>query len=81
MSSIIGNTDRDVIYKNFFVKPAIFLYINHAQIGFLNQPVLSNEGKASCYKKQWEPMVGFELTTDRLQIRHATHCTAPPLKL
>ena len=31
----------------------------------LNQPVLSNKGKVSCSKKQREPLVGFDLTTDR----------------
>jgi len=30
-----------------------------------NQSVLSNEGKNSCSRKQWEPLMGLELTTDR----------------
>ena len=42
-----------------------------------NQPVLSNEGKVSCTKKQPEPLIGLELTPDRHQpitshMRYAT---------
>jgi len=36
-------------------------YVNHARIRSWNQPVLSNEGKVSCSRKQR----GLELTTDR----------------
>ena len=38
---------------------------SHAGICSWNQPVLSNEG---CF------LFKFELTTDSLQIRRATHC-------
>jgi len=31
----------------------------------VNQPILSNEGKVSCSKKQREPLMVLELTTDR----------------
>ena len=52
-----------------------FVYVNRARIRFRNQPVLSNEGKVSCSRKQWwEPLVMFKLTTDRLRVRHSTHC-------
>jgi len=36
--------------------------------------VLSNEEKVSCPRKQQEPLIGFELTTNQLQVRHVTHC-------
>ena len=49
----------------------------------LNQPVLSNEGKVSCSRKQWEPLMGLELTSltgiHLLQVIGATHCAMPPL--
>ena len=32
---------------------------NHAQIHSCNQPVLSNEGKVSCPRKQWDPLMGL----------------------
>jgi len=31
----------------------------------MNQPVLSNEGKVSCWRKQLGLLMGLELTTDR----------------
>ena len=43
------------------LKQAHFAYVNHAW----NQPVQSNEGKVSCSRKQWEPLMGLELTPDR----------------
>ena len=42
-----------------------------------NQPVLSNEGKLSCSRKQQEPLTGLELTTDKLQVRRSALPTAP----
>jgi len=47
------------------VKQAMFAYVNHARIRSWNQPVLSNEGKVSCSRKQRGPLLGLELTTDR----------------
>ena len=46
-------------------KPAVLAYVNHARIRSWNQPVLSNESKVSCSRKQREPLMGFELTTDK----------------
>ena len=40
-------------------------YVNHARIRSLNQLVLSNQGKVSCSRNQWEPLIGLELMTDR----------------
>ena len=40
-------------------------YVKHPWIHSWNQPVLSNEGKVSCSRKQWEPLIGLELMTDR----------------
>ena len=40
-------------------------YVNHARIRSWNEPVLSNEGKVSCSRKQQKPLMGLELTTDR----------------
>ena len=45
----------------------MFAYINHARICSGNHPVLSDEHKVFCSKKQWKPLVGLELTTDRYQ--------------
>ena len=39
--------------------------VNHARIRSWNQPVLSNESKVSCSRKQREPLMGLKLTTDR----------------
>jgi len=39
------------------VKCAIFPNVNHTQICSCNQPVLSHDGKDSCPKKQWEPLM------------------------
>ena len=43
----------------------MFAYVNHARMRSWNQPVLSNDGKASCSRKQRGPLLGLELTTDR----------------
>mgnify|MGYP000488247438 CR=1 FL=1 len=40
-------------------------YVNQARIRSWNEPVLSNEGKVSCSRKQRGPLLGLELTTDR----------------
>ena len=53
------------------MKQAIFTYVNHAFIPSWNQPVLSNEGKVSCSRKQRE---SGALST-------ATRCPALYLKL
>ena len=59
----------------------MFAYVNHARIRSWNQPVLSNEGKVSCSRKQRGPSLGLKLTTDRYPpttsqtrypLRHAT---------
>ena len=46
------------------VKPGFFACENHAPIHSWNQPVLSNEDRVSCFRKQWEHLMGLELTTD-----------------
>ena len=46
-----------------------------------NQSVLTNKGTVSSPRKQREPLMAFELTTDRLLIRHATNCATPPLNV
>ena len=59
---------HNIVYTNQFssiVKQAMFAYGNHAQIRSWNQPLLSNEGKVSCSRKQPEPLMGLKLTTDR----------------
>ena len=43
----------------------MFAYVDHARISSWNQPVLSNEGKVSCSRKQQGPLLGLELTTDK----------------
>jgi len=45
------------------------------------QPVFSNECKVSGSRKQRKPITGLELTPDRLQVRHTTHCAKKPLYL
>jgi len=47
------------------VKQAMFAYVNHARIHSWNQPILSNEDNISCSRKQQQPLIGLELTTDR----------------
>ena len=53
---------------------------NHARIRSWNQPVLSNNGKVSCSRKQRGPLMGFEPMTSTLRVRHVTYCIAPSLK-
>ena len=53
-----------LIYFSLIVKQAIYL-LNHARIRSWKQPVLSNESKVSCSRKQWRPLMGLEFTTDR----------------
>jgi len=62
------------------VKQAIFAYVNHARIRSWNQPVLSNEGKVSCSRKQREPLIWLSRLTgiNRLRVRRTTHCATPP---
>ena len=70
------------VYTNYYssiLKQAIFAYVNHARNSSWNQPVLSNEGRVSCLRKQQEPLVGLKLTTDQLRATRATHCPTPPL--
>ena len=40
-------------------------FVNHTPIHSWNQLVFSNERKVSCSRKQREPLMGLELTTDR----------------
>jgi len=47
----------------------------------MNQPELCNEGKVSCYKKQQEPSIWLELTTDRLGGRRTYHCDIQRFRL
>jgi len=54
------------------VKPANFAYINHDRNRSWNQQVVNNEGKVSCSRKTREPLIGLELTTNRLRGRRAT---------
>ena len=54
-----------LIHFSSIVKPAMFAYVNQTRISSWNQPVLSNEGKVSFTKKQWDLLLGLELTTDR----------------
>ena len=42
---------------------------NHAPIGSWNQPILSNERKLSCSRKQRGPSMGLEPTTSTLGVR------------
>ena len=52
-------------YFSLIVKQAILTYVNHAQMHSWNQPVLSNEGKEFCSRKQRQPLMGLELTSDQ----------------
>ena len=56
-----------------------YAYVNHARVRSGNQPVLSNEGKVSCSRKQWGDLMGLELTTDRYP--PITSQTRYPLRL
>ena len=54
-----------LIHFSLFVKQAIFAYVNHAPMRSWNQPVLRNDGKVSCSRKQRVPLMGLELQTDK----------------
>jgi len=43
------------------VKQAMLAYVNHARICSWYQPVLSNEGKVSCSRKQQMPLKILQL--------------------
>jgi len=43
----------------------MFAYVYHARIRSWNKPLLSNEGNVSCSRKNPEPLIVLELTTDR----------------
>ena len=54
-----------------------FVCETHARIRSCIKPVLSNEGKVSCSRKQWEPLIGLELATDIVRVKSATYCATP----
>ena len=59
-----------------------FAYVNHARIRSWNQPVLGNESKNSCSKKQrglWWGSNSRLAGTHRSRVRRASHCAMPPL--
>ena len=81
-------TKHDFFIQFFFssiAKQATFAYVNYAPIGSWNQPVLSDEGKVSCSRKQREPKIDgarshdWQASTNR--VRRASHCATPPLNL
>ena len=47
------------MYLSSIVKQAMFAYVIHARIRSLNQPVLSNEGKVYCSRKQRGPLASY----------------------
>ena len=61
------------------MKQAFLAYVNQAQIRSWNKPVLSNDGKVYCSRKQREHLMGFELTTDHLRVRRSKNCSTAPL--
>jgi len=54
-----------LIYFSLIVKEILFAYLNDTRIRSCIQPVLTNEGKVSCSRKQLKPLMGLRLTTDR----------------
>ena len=54
-----------LMYFSSIANKATFAYANHAQIRSWNQPVLSNEGKVPCSRKQREPLLETGLKTDK----------------
>ena len=69
-----------LINFSLIVKQAIFADVNHAWIrSSWDQPVLSNEGKVYCSRKQRGPLMGLEPTTSTWRVRRATHCATTPL--
>ena len=66
--NITSDWNSMFVYTNLFkldCEMSIFAYVNHAWIHSWNQPVLTNENKVSCPRKQREPLMDLELTTDR----------------
>ena len=60
------------VSSNKIIKP--FAYVNHARTRVLNNSTKLREGKVSTTKQYLEPLKGFEVTTYRLRVRHASHC-------
>jgi len=60
-------------YFSLIEKQAILL-VNHTQIHSWNQPVLSNESKVSCSRKQRGPLLGLELMTDLDLVNNGSIC-------
>ena len=62
----------------------LFLIVKSLQTCSCAQPVLSIEGKVSCSREQWEPLMGLEFTTDRYppitsQTRYLLRHAASPM--
>ena len=68
-----------LIYFRSILKQVIYVNANQVRFRSWSQPVLRNEFKVSCSVKQQEPLMGFELRTDQLRVRLATHCTMSSL--
>ena len=51
-----------------------FAYVKQTQIRSWNQPVLSNESKVSCSRKQRGLLMGLELTTNRYPLITSQTC-------
>ena len=57
-----------IVYTNWFnsiVKQAYFACVNHARTRSLNRSELRNDNKVPCSKVTREPLMAFELKTDR----------------
>ena len=60
---------------------SISTYVNHAPIRYWNKPVLSNDGMISHTMKQWDSLMGFELTPCIPRIRCSNQATSHTLHL
>ena len=60
---LVCSVSWNLVYTTLFLfdceTSIFFTYLNHARIRSWNQPVLRNEGKVSCSRKQREPLKGF----------------------
>ena len=60
-----------LFYSGSILKQAILLM--YVMLDPFLKPTIT-KGKVYCQRKQWESIMGLELTTDRLRVRHPTHC-------
>ena len=77
------NLPIDMFNYNLPYKGTLFyFYVESCLSPFLEPTSNKNEDNISwSSRKQWKPLMGFELRTDRLRVWYSTHCAMPRYKV